>query len=166
MPTVGGGSAEKFRALTTAVASTTATVAALETAVKGLASTITSEGPRMRSELAATGSAAVEVGIQVKAASDDWAAHQLAMLERLRQLIIPFEGTDAGSKFSFDKIIEDQIAKIRAGEVTAAQAIAELQRQFGSVYGTLQGRFAFSDDPAEREFAAMLERFILSGVLT
>lgn len=161
----GGAAAEKFRALSVGIRATTETVAALESAVKGLAATVATEAPRMRAELAQTGSAAVEAAQKSKEAVQSWTDQQIAMLERLKQLVIPFEGSDAGGRFSFDTIIADQIAKIRSGEVTAAQAIAELQRQFGAVYGTLQRRFAFSDDPEEREFAEMLERFINSGVL-
>lgn len=134
-------------------------------AVSALAATVAAEGPAMVATLARTAAAAVKVGQGLVDANAVWEKSQIEMLEKLRILIIPFEGSDAGSKYSFDKIIEDQIAKVKAGDETIAQAIQELQRQFSSVYGTLQTKFFGSQDPGTQEFLLLIEQFILSGKL-
>lgn len=139
--------------------------AKLAAAFIGLRTMVAETTREARTSLAETAATAAKAATEAKSAADEWQQQQLAMLERLRQMVIPFEGPDAGSQFSFDKIIEDQIAKVRAGQTTAAAAIQELQRQFGSVYGTLQNTFFASQDPQTREFLDELQRFINSGRL-
>jgi len=160
-----GGNIAKFQALASAVAGTVGVVKSLDAAVQSLGKTISTTAPAMGAALAKTGETITQVAQGIRDVQGEWQQSQIDMLERLKNLVIPFEGSDAGSRFSFDKIIEDQIAKIKSGEETAQQAIQELQRQFGSVYGTLQRTFFGSQDPATREFLLELENFINSGRL-
>lgn len=159
------GNKDRFAGLSQVIRGTREEVTALDTAVKALGATVSEVAPAARKELAETGAVAVRVGRQIVDSQQAWTDQQLGMLERLKQLVIPFEGSDAGGQYSFDKIIQDQIDKVRSGQETATEAIHELQRQFGSVYEVIQRRFGTSNDPAEREFALLLEQFILSGIL-
>lgn len=160
-----GITAERLARLSAGFGALEQTVKNLDAATKGLGVTVQSETQKMRSTLAETAATATKVAEKLNDAAGDWQSQQLAMLERLRQMVIPFEGSDAGSQYSFDKIIEDQIAKVKAGKTSASDAIQELQRQFGSVYGTLQNTFFGSQDPETREFLDELLRFINSGRL-
>jgi len=161
----GLGAVQKIEALTKSVEGTVAVFGKLTETVKGLGAAVATVGPAMAATLAQTGQAAADVGSKLGQANQDWQDSQLSMLSKLKDMVIPFEGSDAGSQFSFDKIIDDQIAKVKSGSQTAQQAIQELQRQFGSVYGTLQNTFFGSQDPSTRDFLQSLERFINSGVL-
>jgi len=161
----GFGRSAQVAALAASFDGVTNAIKATETAAKGLAGTVQSTSSTMRTTLAETATAVTKVAQGMKDAAQDWNEQQIAMLERLRQMVIPFEGVDAGTQYSFDKIIEDQIAKVRAGQITVAEAIRELQRQFGQVYGTLQNTFFASQDAATREFLTELLTFINSGRL-
>lgn len=154
---------EEIAELAAGVASFTTVVRELEGAMRSLHTTSVTVAAVATTALNETGKAAVQVAQGIKDAAQEWENAQVAMLERLRQTVIPFEGTDAGSKYSFDKIIEDQLSKIRGGKETATEGIQELQRQFASVYGVLQRKYFGSQDPAEREFLLMIEQFINSG---
>lgn len=148
------------------VAWVTAAVAAygsLDETVKKLGATVATVAPAMKAEMSDTGTAITKVAEGLKDVAQEWQDKQLGMLEALKQKIIPFEGADAGSQFSFDKIIDDQIAKVKSGQETAQEAIQELQRQFGSTYNTLQQQYFGSQDPATRDFLAAMEQFINSG---
>lgn len=160
-----GGRGAELAALGAHFAGVTDAIRATEEAAKLLGSSVQTVGVAMRSTLAETAVAATKVAESVQTAAGAWNEQQIAMLERLRQMVIPYEGSDAGSQYSFDRIIEDQIAKIRAGETTVAEAIRELQRQFGTVYGTLQDTFFGSQDAATRDFLTALLNFINSGRL-
>jgi len=155
----------RLTALAAGLTATANAAKATDEAVQGLGATVRTVGAAMGATLTQTAATATKVGQAVADAAGDWKQSQLDMLDKLRQMVIPFEGTDAGSQFSFDKIIEDQIAKVKAGSETISDAIQELQRQFGSVYGTLQQRFFGSQDPSEREFLQDMEQFINSGRL-
>ena len=141
----------------------TTAVRTLDSAMKSLGATSEAVSATARGSLAETGKAATQVAQGIKDVTKEWQDAQIAMLEHLRQSVIPFEGTDAGSRYSFDKLIEDQLAKVKGGSETATEAIQELQRQFGAVYGVLQRKYFGSTDPGEREFLLMMEQFINSG---
>lgn len=141
------------------------TVEAVEVATKSLAATVAKAAPQMKADMASTGTVITQVAEGIRDVTAEWQDSQIQMLLKLKDLIIPFEGSDAGSQFSFDKIIDDQIAKIRAGTVSAGDAIRELQREFGSVYSTLQNQFFGSQDPATQRFLLEIETFINSGWL-
>lgn len=162
----GGGTnaVARFAALAKTIDAATESVKALETAVKGMSSVVSTEAPKMRAELAETGQIALGAAIAFKDAAGEWRQHQLDMLERLRQMVIPFEGSDAGSQYSYDKQIEEAIARVNAGG-NATTIIQDLQRMFSATYGVLQRTFFGSQDPGAQEFLLALQRFINSGVL-
>lgn len=164
MATVGGGAAAKFRALSASIGGTVAVVKSLAASVTGLQATIHEATPPMIANLAETGTAIVHVTQLFRDAREEWKQHQLDMLERLRQMVIPFEGTDAGSKYSYDKQIDEAIARIKAGG-DATLVIQDLQRMFAATYGVLQRTFFGNQEPGMQEFLLALERFINSGVL-
>ncbi len=164
MAGVGGGAAGKFRALSASINGTVAVVKSLGAAVTGLQATIQAATPPMIKNLADTGTAVVQVTQLFRDAAAEWKQHQVDMLERLRQLVIPFEGTDAGSLYSYDKQIEEAIARIKAGG-DATLVIQDLQRMFAATYGVLQRQFFGNQEPGMQEFLLAIERFINSGVL-
>lgn len=155
--------AKSLQALASSVQGLAAAWGAVGTEVKAVAGLVASAAPAMAAQLTQTGNVATQVAKNAMDATNEWHEQQLAMLEKLRLAVIPFEGTDAGTKFSFDKIIEDQITKVKAGDETATDAIQELQRQLGSVYGTFQKKFFGSQDPGAQAFLEMLEQFVNSG---
>jgi hypothetical protein len=156
---------DQYRALGAAVSGAATAMNALGTAAKSLGAVVSTVLPAARTEAAQTGAAVAQVAAGIKDVAGDWQQSQIAMLQKLKQLIIPFEGSDAGSKFSFDAIIDDQISKILSGDVNVSDAIQELRRQFGAVYDTFQSKFFGTQDPATRAFLQELENFVNAGNL-
>jgi hypothetical protein len=96
----------------------------------------------------------------------DYVDSQLAKLTKVADDLARLGGADASGKYGFATILKDQIDKVKNHQETILEALSELRRQFGSVYGVIQKQMLNPDtNPDLRALDQWLLTFINGGMV-